>query len=72
MRLPAQPGTARLRRSVSQRSHNDVACGRFIVQASEDNTPLGGEIEVGESYFGGHRKGKRGRGAAGESSSRAA
>ena len=27
---------------------------------------LSGEIEVDESYFGGHRKGKRGRGAAGK------
>jgi hypothetical protein len=27
---------------------------------------LEGEIEVDESYFGGHRKGKRGRGAAGK------
>ena len=27
---------------------------------------LGGEIEVDESYFGGRRKGKRGRGAAGK------
>ena len=27
---------------------------------------MGGEIEVDESYFGGHRKGKRGRGAAGK------
>ena len=25
-----------------------------------------GEVEVGKSYFGGHRKGKRGRGAAGK------
>ena len=25
-----------------------------------------GEVEAGESYFGGHRKGKRGRGAAGK------
>ena len=25
-----------------------------------------GEIELDESYFGGHRKGKRGRGAAGK------
>jgi transposase len=39
---------------------------QMIVQASEDDTPLGGEIEVDESYFGGHRKGKRGRGAAGK------
>jgi transposase len=28
--------------------------------------PMDGEIEVDESYFGGHRKGKRGRGAAGK------
>jgi transposase len=27
---------------------------------------FGGEIEVDESYFGGRRKGKRGRGAAGK------
>ena len=27
---------------------------------------VNGEIEVDESYFGGHRKGKRGRGAAGK------
>ena len=27
---------------------------------------LSGEIEVDESYFGGHRKGKRGRGASGK------
>ena len=27
---------------------------------------LGGEIEVDESYFGGRRKGKRGRGATGK------
>jgi transposase len=27
---------------------------------------LEGEIEVDESYFGGHRKGKRGRGASGK------
>jgi len=27
---------------------------------------FGGELEVDENYFGGHRKGKRGRGAAGK------
>ena len=31
-----------------------------------DEQPFYGEIEVDESYFGGHRKGKRGRGAAGK------
>ena len=38
----------------------------LICQAVEDETPLFGEIEVDESYFGGRRKGKRGRGAAGK------
>jgi len=38
----------------------------IIYQATEDDTPFGGEIEVDESYFGGRRKGKRGRGAAGK------
>src|SRR5665647_835285 len=36
----------------------------IIAQESEDVAPLFGEID--ESYFGGHRKGKRGRGAAGK------
>ena len=39
---------------------------QLICQAVEDETPLFGEIEVDESYFGGKRKGKRGRGAAGK------
>jgi transposase len=38
----------------------------LIFQAIEDTTPFSGEIEVDESYFGGRRKGKRGRGAAGK------
>ena len=38
----------------------------LIYKAIEDNTPFSGEIEVDESYFGGKRKGKRGRGAAGK------
>ena len=38
----------------------------LIFKAVEDETPFSGEIEVGESYFGGRRKGKRGRGAAGK------
>lgn len=37
---------------------------QLICQAVEDETPFFGEIEVDESYFGGKRKGKRGRGAA--------
>ena len=40
---------------------------REIVAARiEDESPVKGEIEVDESYFGGRRKGKRGRGAAGK------
>ena len=32
----------------------------------EANTVFDGTVELDESYFGGHRKGKRGRGAAGK------
>jgi transposase len=39
---------------------------QLISQAVEDETPFFGEIEVDESYFGGRRKGKRGRGAVGK------
>ena len=39
---------------------------QLICQVVEDETPFFGEIEVDESYFGGKRKGKRGRGAAGK------
>lgn len=35
-------------------------------QLARQTPKLDGEIEVDESYFGGHRKGKRGRGAAGK------
>lgn len=38
----------------------------LIFKSVEDETPISGEIEVDESYFGGKRKGKRGRGAAGK------
>ena len=38
----------------------------IIYQSIEHETPLHGEIEVDESYFGGRRKGRRGRGAAGK------
>ena len=38
----------------------------FEVLDAEAPELLSGEIEVDESYFGGHRKGKRGRGAAGK------
>lgn len=38
----------------------------ILCAASDAETLLGGEIELDESYFGGRRKGKRGRGAAGK------
>ncbi len=39
---------------------------QIIVQQLEEVSPFVGPIEVDESYFGGHRKGKRGRGAGGK------
>ena len=38
----------------------------IIAEEQEKHSPFTGEIEVDESYFGGRRKGKRGRGAAGK------
>ncbi|MBE7618099.1 IS1595 family transposase [Komagataeibacter sp. FXV2] len=38
----------------------------IIAEQIAYEAPVSGEIEVDESYFGGHRKGKRGRGAAGK------
>ncbi len=39
---------------------------QLIHKTVEDEAPLFGEVEVDESYFGGRRKGKRGRGAGGK------
>src|SRR5271168_5557515 len=39
---------------------------QIIARQLEDGLPLEGLVEVDESYFGGVRKGKRGRGAAGK------
>lgn len=38
----------------------------IIATRIEDESPIRGEVEVDECYFGGVRKGKRGRGAAGK------
>jgi transposase len=38
----------------------------IIAERIADEGPFDGEVEIDESYFGGHRKGKRGRGAAGK------
>jgi len=37
----------------------------IVAREMAHSSPFAGEIEVNESYFGGHRKGKHGRGAAG-------
>ena len=39
---------------------------QIIAVAADEQELLSGEVEVDESYFGGKRKGKRGRGAAGK------
>ena len=39
---------------------------QLIFQVVKEETLLSGEIEVDETYFGGRRKGKRDRGAAGK------
>ena len=39
---------------------------KVIAEEMEKASPVAGEVEVDESYFGGARKGKRGRGAAGK------
>jgi transposase len=38
----------------------------IIADQLTQSAPFAGEVELDESYFGGHRKGKRGRGAAGK------
>ena len=38
----------------------------IVSKLAEKEPWLSGEVEVDESYFGGSRKGKRGRGAAGK------
>ncbi len=39
---------------------------QIIAVEMEKASPIAGRVEVDESYFGGHRKGKHGRGAAGK------
>ncbi len=43
-----------------------LRCRKAIAVHQEQLSPFYGEVEVDESYFGGRRKGKRGRGAAGK------
>ena len=39
---------------------------RYLIASKQPSYELSGEVEADESYFGGKRKGKRGRGAAGK------
>jgi transposase len=39
---------------------------QIIARNLAQSAPVAGDIEIDESYFGGHRKGKRGRGAGGK------
>ena len=40
--------------------------GEIVTRRRHENSPVDGRVEIDESYFGGARKGKRGRGAAGK------
>ena len=64
-RLPAGPGSRR-RRKVVSRVYQRLREALFYLTELEAGR-LKGEIELDEAYFGGRRKGKRGRGAAGKS-----
>jgi transposase-like protein len=55
---------ARVNRHTAQRVYAEIR--RRVAAACEAESPLGGEVEADESYSGGRRKGKRGRGAAGK------
>jgi transposase-like protein len=54
----------RIHRHSAERVYAIIRHG--IAEECEREAPLVGEVEVDESYFGGHRKGNRGRGAAGK------
>jgi transposase len=47
-------------------AHKACQVIRMALTAADDGFWLSGEVEIDESYFGGRRKGKRGRGAAGK------
>ncbi|MFK5203086.1 transposase, partial [Glaesserella parasuis] len=57
--LGIQPNSAIL----FYRKIREVICYHLALEADE---VFDGQIELDESYFGGHREGKRGRGAAGK------
>ncbi|HUI91498.1 MAG TPA: IS1595 family transposase [Chitinivibrionales bacterium] len=47
-------------------AHKACQVIRMALAASDNDFWLSGEVEIDESYFGGRRKGRRGRGAAGK------
>lgn len=51
-----------INRHSAERVYNTIRIQ--LAKECEKRSPLGGEVEVDESYFGGKHKGKRGRGAA--------
>ena len=54
----------KINRHSAERIYNIIRTN--LAHECEKQSQLMGEVEVDESYFGGHRKGKRGRGAAGK------
>lgn len=53
-----------INRHTAQRIYQVIR--RCLAKECELESPFGGEVECDESYFGGRRKGPRGRGAAGK------
>jgi transposase len=53
-----------INRHSAERVYQVIRC--CLSRECELHSPLGGEVECDESYFGGRRKGPRGRGAAGK------
>jgi transposase len=51
-----------INRNTAQRIYNEIRIK--LARECEKRSPFKGEVEVDESYFGGRRKGQRGRGAA--------
>jgi transposase len=66
LEVPASRAAAALgvNRNTATRVYAEIR--KRIAAACEGEALLDGEVEADESYFGGHRKGKRGRGAAGK------
>ena len=68
LEVPALRASGQLERSYPTVLGAYHVIRKSIMATSDDGMELlRGEVEADESYFGGHRKGKRGRGAAGKS-----